>query len=409
MAEPNNNLLQLLLSTLEDAGLPTLHDMVEIMGPKEWQKVADTLRQKNLVFSQAFEAVANFYHMQAKQKDTWPYVAIIGHSKEPEEFTYLEKEELKRRHVVTVSQLFEERGGFLTSHFNMRLNNLTPRLTFKLRLLQRKIKTVFKNFNEHTQCQNTLLNFFLSKQCNISQIFMKLMRNTADKTIGTPPSRLTRIRDHISVPDVDTYMKAYDICKISIISSKTKEIAFQIPNRTLWSQNKAFLSGHHDRECPYCEPTESTEHMILNCNKMAYPLWEEAQGLISQFLEKLLPDSRVGAQRVRLTYRNIIYHEPIAELKTYKATPATHKVLLLLICEIKRDLYYRRVSAMTENQTEQKVVISSLKRRFILYATVQKVISYLEYLGTATWLRHARSLSQGLMAHKDQILLNEQY
>ena len=87
--------------------------MVEYMGPKEWQRAADTLRNKNLVFSQAFEAIANFYHMQAKQKDTWPYVAIIGHPKEAEEFTYLEKEELKRQHVVQSHSCLKKGAVFL--------------------------------------------------------------------------------------------------------------------------------------------------------------------------------------------------------------------------------------------------------------------------------------------------------
>ncbi len=127
--------------------------------------------------------------MQAKLKDTWPFVPIIGHPKEVETFSYLEKSELRTKHLITVSQLFEERGGFLTAQLNMGLNNLnlTPRLVSKLKVLQRKIKTAFQNFNEHTQCQNTLLNFFLGKQRNISQIYMRLMRNAADKTLGTPP------------------------------------------------------------------------------------------------------------------------------------------------------------------------------------------------------------------------------
>ena len=108
---------------------------------------------------------------------------------------------------------------------------------------------LFRSLNEHTQCQNTLLNFFLSKQRNISQIFMKLMQNTADKTIGTPQSRLTRIRDHINIPDVDTYMKAYDLRKISLIPSKTKEIAFQILNRTLCALTRASECSF-SRNCP---------------------------------------------------------------------------------------------------------------------------------------------------------------
>ena len=170
-SEPENNLLLLLGCTLRHNGLPTLKDLVE-----------------NLAFSQSFSAIASFYHMQAKHKEAWPFVTIIGHPKE-ENFTPLDQIELKANNLKTVSQLFEERGGLLIPNFNPRIldMNLSPRLQAKLKKLHQKLKNSFNNFNEHSHSPITLTQFFLQKQRNISQIFMKLMRISADTAIGAPP------------------------------------------------------------------------------------------------------------------------------------------------------------------------------------------------------------------------------
>ena len=151
--------------------------------------------------------------------------------------------------------------------------------------------------------------------------------------------------------------------------------------------------------------------MILNCGKLSYPLWEEVQLFLEQFLVALVPEFQQNQHRIFLTYRNIIYHEPLPIIQQIKAPKATQKVLLLLFCEIKRDLYYRRVTFLTEadRQPDQKLEISTLKRRHILYATIQKVISYLQYLGTVTWRKQAHALTQGLAIHKDNVLLNDQF
>jgi hypothetical protein len=58
-----------------------------------------------------------------------------------------------------------------------------------------------------------------------------------------PPSYLTRQRDGLMLPRRDTFLNAYKILSMSLLPSKTKETTFQVLNRTIWTQNKAFKSG----------------------------------------------------------------------------------------------------------------------------------------------------------------------
>ena len=72
-------------------------------------------------------------------------------------------------------------------------------------------------------------------------------------------------------------------------------------------------------DCVYCGRTETTEHMILDCDNYAYLQWEILQDVISCYLTNLLLMRRVtmgetskddGQEpnlKVTLTYQYIIY------------------------------------------------------------------------------------------------------
>jgi hypothetical protein len=76
---------------------------------------------------------------------------------------------------------------------------------------------------------------------NFSQIFRK-KQQLLHKTKQIPTSYTTHQRDGITLPQQATFLNAYKELSLSILPSKTKETVFQILNRTIWKQKKAFKS-----------------------------------------------------------------------------------------------------------------------------------------------------------------------
>jgi hypothetical protein len=90
-------------------------------------------------------------------------------------------------------------------------------------------------------------------------------RATKDATFKTAPAYLTRRKDRVFYPTADTYNNAYNIIRMNSLPSKTKETAFQILNRTTWTNNKAHKSGIRDNpDCDYCGQIETIEHLVHN-------------------------------------------------------------------------------------------------------------------------------------------------
>lgn len=251
----------------------------------------------------------------------------------------------------------------------------------------------------------TLLHCTLTTEGNISQKYMKHKRQVLDKEIGEPPARATRIRDGIATPDLETFLKGYDILKSSLIPSKTKEISFQILNRTLWSANKASKSGVAETaDCVYCGRTETTEHMIIDCDNYAYLQWEILQEVLSWYLTNLLlltrtttgeTDSNRGQEvsiKVTLTYLNIIYHKQIPQIRAYHLSSNSVQVTNLLIAEVKRDIYRRR----TQHPPSNIGRVLELRRMVHISSVIKKTIQYLTYLSPYIWKNDIAALGSAL-------------
>ncbi len=115
--------------------------------------------------------------------------------------------------------------------------------------------------------------FLLDK--NLSQVHKQQQRHKLHKLIQVPPSYTTRQRDGIMLPQRATFMNAYKILHMSLLPSKTKETVFQILNRTIWTQNKAFKSGRAtDAKCFRCEEVETMEHLLYCCEHYSAKIWD---------------------------------------------------------------------------------------------------------------------------------------
>jgi len=88
---------------------------------------------------------------------------------------------------------------------------------------------------------------------------------------------------------------------------ETKETAFQILNRTTWTNNKAHKSGIRDNpNCDYFGQIETIEHLVHNCEDYSAALWEElGHGLTSA----LVAHSGNEIPTRQLTPLEIIYNK----------------------------------------------------------------------------------------------------
>jgi hypothetical protein len=196
----------------------------------------------------AFHAVADLLAGYETSREFWHAAAIAGHSSFSKIFPLSigEMSILRYKNVYTVSQLLElnDLTGRLTIDKNGQLLAqlaIYPHFQHKLRLLIRSMRRapVVDKFVTLTTTASSL--FALDK--NLSQIFKQQQRQKLHKMIQVPPSYTTRQRDGITLPQRATFINAYKVLHLSLLPSKTKETVFQILNRTIWTQNKAFKSG----------------------------------------------------------------------------------------------------------------------------------------------------------------------
>ena len=210
---------------------------------------------------------------------------------------------------------------------------------------------------------------------NLSIKYRKETRKKLHMNIQTPPSYGTRQRDDVILPEKNTFLNAYKILFLSIIPSKTKETTFQILNRTVWTQNKAFKSGRDDSpHCYRCEHVETMEHLLYECEHYSSRVWE----LLGHALTNALAEHSAHPTPVIIfTFLEIIYNKPHPVLKTHVENATTRTVIILLIQEIKRDIIYRRAQI---TQPRREPVFPQRIQAHIL-SSIQKVQSYLEYQG----------------------------
>ena len=94
----------------------------------------------------------------------------------------------------------------------------------------------------HRALSISCLSYIMNKDTNISAHHRKTQRNKLDQQLKIAPAYSTRQRDNVYVPEKNTFIQAYLVVNIPGMSSKTKETAFEILNRTIWTNNKAFKS-----------------------------------------------------------------------------------------------------------------------------------------------------------------------
>ncbi len=187
---------------------------------------------------------------------------------------------------------------------------------------------------------------------------------------------ITRQRDGITLPQNAMFINAYKVLHLSLLPSKTKETVFQILNRTIWTQNKAFKSGPApDAFCYRCEEIETMEHLLYCCEHYSAKIWDLAGKsltlALSQYSGEYMP-------AVILTPLEIIFNKPHPSILLHVSDAITRKVLILLLQEIKRDIIYRRAQLQEPRRREELHPWIQAH----LVSVINKISSLLEYQGT---------------------------
>jgi hypothetical protein len=376
---------------LRQKGRPNLAAHVDSLGPTEWEKTANKIMTKNRMVGMAFQSMADYLTKLEESPEDWHLAPIRGLTKfskllplYPVEATTLEVQR-----ITTVSQIFDTHlSGRIDKAVSPEvMNSLAPypMLRHKLKaLVQALLKQPFHN---KYSCPRSNLAILANLEINLSRRYRIKNRELLDAVIGLAPAYHTRIRDGLAVrPSQRDFTNAYNIIRLPAITSKTRETAFQILNRTIWTNNKAFKSRMRpDPHCERCKKVETIEHLLCKCEYYLEPLWNK----LAEGLTILLNDvSTDRVPRIELGQTNIIFNIPHPSLILHIHDKASRNAILLLIQEVKRDLIYRRMNLPPSAQQ----VTDPRRLAAHLDSTIRRLRSYLQYIGLMKYKKAADML-----------------
>ncbi len=123
--------------------------------------------------------------------------------------------------ITTFSQIFE-------THLSGRIDKLiSPELMTSLALLQQP-------FHNKFSCPRSNLAILANLDINLSRRYRLKSRELLDISIRVAPAYHTRIQDNLAVrPSQRDFNNAYRVLRLLSLTSKNRETAFQIFNRTI--------------------------------------------------------------------------------------------------------------------------------------------------------------------------------
>jgi hypothetical protein len=244
-------------------------------------------------------------------------------------------------------------------------------------------------FRQKFASPRSILALLLQLDTNMSRRYKLLCRSILDTEIQVAPAYQTRIRDNIHIrPTAHTFNNAYQLLRLPLLTSKTKETAFQVLNQTIWTNNKAYKSRmRNDPNCERCDQIETMEHNLCECLHYAQPLWIRLGEIFTRYLNSV---SEEHVPRVEYTQLNIIYNVPHQSILLHVNDKLSRNTLLVLIQEVKRDIIFRRM-----NLPPSARQISNPERLSAhLHSTLHRLQSYLKYIGLMKYAKALKTISE---------------
>jgi len=373
---------QILNALLQSISRPNIEQHIKYLGPMQWEKTGNKLKNINILLAQTMESVSTFIQTLETDISTWHLVPIYGHSLAQglSEITYQEFRALFETGTFTIGQLLnkDELTGQYTKELTQSLETnptIEHRTIFKLKLILGKIK--FSNFNEIIVSPTPIFEKLIQGK-NLSQLHKKIKAKEKSRSIKKAPAYNTRIKDRIMVPDSNTFTAAYGILNNPIVPLKTKEISFQILNRTLWTNNKACKSNMSDTNlCRFCDEIETVEHAILQCENYAALQWEMLGQILTDYIRQKITD----APSIQLTYLTVIYNKELQNIGMYIKDKNIRKIVMLLVFELRRNIYFHRSNSTAIN----RIPVLEFRRIAHFDSVIKKLDIYLEYLSGLKW------------------------
>jgi hypothetical protein len=363
------------------------------MGPLEWHKTGLRIRNTNPMLGEAFQSMTKFLTKLEESQEDWHHAPIWGHSRTHKLFPFYPADiaTLQTLRINTVSQIFETHlsGGIDKNVSPELLASLQPypALRHKLTLFAQGFQRM--PFRDKYANQRTTLASIMQLDTNMSRRNKLLCRCILDDEIRVAPAYHTRIRDNIQIrPTTQVFNNAFHLLRLPSLTSKTREIAFQILNRTVWTNNKAFKSRMRDNpNCERCGNPETMEHMICECLHYAQLLWIKVGEVITKYLNSVSTDY---VPNVEYSQLNIIFNVPHPSLILHVPDKLSRNTILILTQEIKRDIIYRRMNLPpSANQPADPPRITAH-----INLTLQRLHSYLQYIGLAKYAKAIQTLQR---------------
>ena len=349
--EEHPQYIQKELRELLDADLLTMGSIRIKKLSLKFGKLAD-------IYQDTLNQVSSIIGTLERSKDSWESSAIRGSIYDtPFPISDQENAQLINQDLNTVSQLFDTEEP--RSLNNTIIFHFSPNLNTKLKNIAKNIKSKQTEFRHPTITKTHAYSFFKDKSINPSYILKQQEKRKQEELWEVAPSRLTRYKEGIPVPDVQTYNAAYTKNKKSNFSEYQKSLNLAILNRTAWSNSKAFKSGKRENDtCDKCLNTETIEHIFLDCPGYAEPIWEAVKQLINQC------KSKPGITSI--SQDQIIYNKNITVL-----SKEDNEEALEIMQEIKQTIYGSR---MNERQD-----INATRRTAHIIKCINKTITQRMY------------------------------
>jgi hypothetical protein len=348
---------------------------------------------KNSMIGLALKSMAKYLTKLEESPEDWHIAPVRGHTRIHKLFPFYPADiaTLETQGIITVSQLFE-------THLSGRIDkSVSPELMNSLSqypALQHKIRIFVRAFSQqpyHNKyvCPRTNLAILANQDNNLSRRYRLKCRELLDESIGVAPAYQTRIRDGIAIrPSRRAFTNAYSLLRLPLITSKTRETAFQILNRTIWTNNKAFKSRRRpDPNCERCGRVETMEHLLCECEYYSECLWNRLAEILTEYYNNI---ATTQVARVDLGQINVVFIIPHPSLLLYISDKATRNAFLLLVQEIKRDIIYRRMNLPQSAQqiTHPQRLIAHLD------SSIRRLHSYLQYIGPARYIKAIAALQR---------------